>query len=117
MGAIRRFEPETLVTIFRDICALEYREDAVEFLLDTVNWIFLNLLSETILLPIRCGLPRRGDGWIACLEVIDKAVALQQSATIRRSASSRLKLRCRKAADCGALGTTSCAAKNAAATN
>ena len=35
---IRRFEPETLVTIFRDICALEYREDAVEFLLDTVNW-------------------------------------------------------------------------------
>jgi len=83
--AIRRFEPETLVTIFRDICALEYREDAVEFLLDTVNWIFLNLLSGTILLPIRCGLPRRGDGWIACLEVIDKAVALQQTAAIRHS--------------------------------
>jgi predicted nucleotidyltransferase component of viral defense system len=36
--AIGRFDPETLVSIFKEICALEYREDAVEFLLDTVTW-------------------------------------------------------------------------------
>ena len=35
--AIGRFDPETLVSIFKEICALEYREDAVEFLLDTVT--------------------------------------------------------------------------------
>ena len=40
----------------------------------------MRLLSKTIHLPIRCGLPRRGDGWIACLEVIDKAAALRQTA-------------------------------------
>ena len=36
--AIGRFDPEALVLIFKEICSLEYREDAVEFLLDTVTW-------------------------------------------------------------------------------
>ena len=36
--AIGRFDPEALVSIFKEICSLEYRGDAVEFLLDTVTW-------------------------------------------------------------------------------
>ena len=36
--AIGRFHPEALVSIFKEICSLEYRGDAVEFLLDTVTW-------------------------------------------------------------------------------
>ena len=38
MEAIGRFDPEALVSIFKEICSLEYRGDAVEFLLDTVTW-------------------------------------------------------------------------------
>lgn len=36
--AIGRFDADTLVAIFKEICSIEYPEDAVEFQLGTIAW-------------------------------------------------------------------------------